>query len=55
MLSDSVHMQQPPPPQETTRPVRPPAPEGELIGRGRQKTAPGAVTTEGSYKITIMP
>ncbi|MCJ8735396.1 hypothetical protein PDJAM_G00246210 [Pangasius djambal] len=43
---------QPPPPQEAARPVRPPPSEGELVGRGRQKTAPGAVTAEAVLQIS---
>ncbi|XP_062855469.1 piwi-like protein 1 isoform X2 [Trichomycterus rosablanca] len=43
---------QPPRPQETPQPVRPPAAEGELVGRGRQKTAPGAVSAEAVLQIS---
>ncbi|KAJ8346598.1 hypothetical protein SKAU_G00279990 [Synaphobranchus kaupii] len=40
-----------PPAQETSRPARPPA-ESEMLGRGRQKTAPSAATSEGLLEIS---
>ncbi|XP_053507651.1 piwi-like protein 1 isoform X2 [Ictalurus furcatus] len=44
---------QPPPPLEAARPVRLPPSEGEpIIGRGRQKSAPGAVTAEAVLQIS---
>ncbi|KAF4076549.1 hypothetical protein AMELA_G00216250 [Ameiurus melas] len=44
---------QPPPPLEAARPVRLPPSEGELMmGRGRQKSAPGAVTAEAVLQIS---
>ncbi|KAK3566050.1 hypothetical protein QTP86_025034, partial [Hemibagrus guttatus] len=43
---------QPPPPQEAARPVQLMPPEGEPVGRGRQKMAPAAVTAEGVLQIS---
>ncbi|XP_035247058.1 piwi-like protein 1 [Anguilla anguilla] len=40
-----------PPAQEASRPVLPPA-EGEMLGRGRQKTAPSAAASEGLLEIS---
>ncbi|XP_060786656.1 piwi-like protein 1 [Neoarius graeffei] len=43
---------QPLPSQEVARPVWPPPIEGEIVGRGRQKSAPGAVTAEAVLQIS---
>ncbi|TSO88073.1 Piwi-like protein 1 [Bagarius yarrelli] len=44
---------QPPPPQQAARPMRPPPSEGELVGRGRQKTAPAAAVAEGFQQVKL--
>lgn len=54
-LLTHVHVQQPLPSQEVARPVWPPPIEGEIVGRGRQKSAPGAVTAEGSFTLPLYP
>uniref|UniRef100_A0A8B9HXL6 Piwi-like protein 1 n=1 Tax=Astyanax mexicanus TaxID=7994 RepID=A0A8B9HXL6_ASTMX len=43
---------QPPPSEEAARPVPPPSAEGELVGRGRQRRAPGAVASEALLQIS---
>ncbi|KAG7332045.1 hypothetical protein KOW79_003879 [Hemibagrus wyckioides] len=43
---------QPPPPQEAARPVQPAPSEGELVGRGRQKSALPPVSAEAVFQIS---
>uniref|UniRef100_A0A9J7Z2J2 Piwi-like RNA-mediated gene silencing 1 n=1 Tax=Cyprinus carpio carpio TaxID=630221 RepID=A0A9J7Z2J2_CYPCA len=38
--------------QETAKPVMPTPPEGQLVGRGRQKPAPGAMSEEAMLQIS---
>ncbi|KTF80228.1 hypothetical protein cypCar_00023465 [Cyprinus carpio] len=38
--------------QEAAKPVMPPPPEGQLVGRGRQKPAPGAMSEEAMMQIS---
>uniref|UniRef100_A0A672KVA6 Piwi-like protein 1 n=1 Tax=Sinocyclocheilus grahami TaxID=75366 RepID=A0A672KVA6_SINGR len=42
-----IPLQQPSVSQEAAKPVMPTPPEGQLVGRGRQKPAPGAMSEEG--------
>uniref|UniRef100_A0A673GZ30 Piwi-like protein 1 n=1 Tax=Sinocyclocheilus rhinocerous TaxID=307959 RepID=A0A673GZ30_9TELE len=51
-----IPLQQPSVSQEAAKPVMPTPPEGQLVGRGRQKPAPGAMSEEGNnVRLDTLP